>query len=146
MTDLSSLIERIEKSEGADREIDARIQCWLHGVRYQYHFQPHVGDGTQIEFTRPPKRSREVSKDGNPPAPLVPHAPRYTDSVDAALTLVPRDHYWALNMMGERTGYNACCVKAGQLEWSEAATPALAICAAALKARSQSHDNQKENG
>lgn len=64
--------------------------------------------------------------------------PRYTTSIDAAMTLVPECHFWSICMKGETTGYSACCQERGDaLEWHDAATPALALAAAALKARHQ---------
>lgn len=62
-------------------------------------------------------------------------APNYSTSIDAALTLVPKGHdKWAIS------GRNAAVVQSSNKEvthadWTYAATPALALCAAALKAR-----------
>ena len=55
--------------------------------------------------------------------------------LDAAMSLVPADHFWTLTMRGAEDGYDACCVGASAvLRWHHAATPALALCAAALRA------------
>jgi hypothetical protein len=62
--------------------------------------------------------------------PPSPWRTDYTASVDAAVTLVPEGCGWMV--MG-----NAAKVK----RWpSRAATPALALCAAALRARAAAHD------
>lgn len=60
-----------------------------------------------------------------------------TASVDAAMTLIPADHYWAIVMISvTRGGFSACCqAKGTAMNWTNAATPALALTAAALKAR-----------
>jgi hypothetical protein len=60
--------------------------------------------------------------------------------VDAALMLVPEGCFVGFLMDGEKDGWIACCQPAGPdlepptLRWSNAATPALAIAVAALKA------------
>lgn len=56
----------------------------------------------------------------------------YTASIDAALTLVPEGWKWAVTSKN-----SACCHEQhiAPLNWSYAATPALALAAAALKAR-----------
>lgn len=61
---------------------------------------------------------------------------RPTASLDAAMTLVPEGAFWSLCMKGEATGYSACCQERGDggLLWTDAATPALALTAAALRA------------
>ncbi len=64
--------------------------------------------------------------------------PRYTTSIDAAMTLVPRDWHWSLydtngvykaNAQVEPPKYSSSPFN------SDGATPALALCGAALKAR-----------
>lgn len=56
--------------------------------------------------------------------------------LDAALTLVPDGAFWSITMRGEnRGGFHACCQLQGDLDWREAATAPLAICAASLRAR-----------
>ena len=63
---------------------------------------------------------------GWPDSPnLHQHARRYTESLDAAVTLVPDGLGWMI--MGN-------AAKVGRLP-SRGATPALALCAAALRAR-----------
>jgi hypothetical protein len=62
-------------------------------------------------------------------------APRYTTSIDAALTLVPGYHYWIVGVQ-----YAAVWQEDGRLADAEKIVthgrPALALCIAALKARS----------
>ena len=75
---------------------------------------------------------------------------RYTASLDAAMTLVPEgEGFELLTMHGKPTAF----VSAGAaIDWCdgntvEAATPALALCAAALKARaSQQNSDEQEIG
>jgi len=146
--DLLELAERVERLQGPCRETDALIWCALHGKRYIGHnpaWQAY-GDSplTQVEFTEPPKRTRLVSGRD------LPHALPWTASLDAAMTLVPQRWNW---MAGNRNHPAArAYVENGQPAflgygharnparlWFEvvAATPALALCAAALRSRAQ---------
>lgn len=58
--------------------------------------------------------------------------PRYTASIDAALTLVPEGWKWAVTSRN-----SACCHEqhVAPLNWAYAPTPALALCIAALRAQ-----------
>jgi hypothetical protein len=65
----------------------------------------------------------------------------YTASLDAAVTLVPEGHEWLRKSGQCMTVYR---VPADPKEWARhidarGATPALALCAAALRARAASH-------
>lgn len=63
-------------------------------------------------------------------------APAYTASIDAALTLVPEGYDWSLdNFDGDRGRPHAWVCKDGPFYNATAATPALALCAAALRAK-----------
>ena len=111
-----TLIARLESADGPSRELDAMIQ---------HRIASGVGCGAAQD------------------------APRYTASIDAALTLVPDGWNW---MAGNRNQPIArAYVENGQMafvglggmkrnpdrQWFEcvASTPALALAAAALKAR-----------
>lgn len=87
MTDLSSLISRVEKATGPDRELDARIWAYFAGVKYVSHNAPYgdVHGRTQVEYTVPPMRTRVVTN-----LPRTPHAEPVTTSVDAAISLAER--------------------------------------------------------
>lgn len=66
-------------------------------------------------------------------------APTWTTSIDAALSLVPEGWEWALefNQNNDETAWVATCRMGDPMLFiePEAATPALALCIAALKAR-----------
>ena len=117
MTDLSDLIARIEAASGPDREINAEIG------RYAPHLVAFLG--------------------GVPDDPQ-PGCLPYTASIDTALTLVPTDAFWRLGHDGDGADpseFRAQLIvpKLGGIDargQSIAATPALALCAAALRARS----------
>jgi hypothetical protein len=106
---MNDLIERIEAASRGSRALDWEI---------------HVHDGI----------------DGK--GMYGPH-PRYSFSIDAALTLVPEGFEWSLEYQaGHHVSSDVECMvaiaKLGDpcFDWeATSATPALALCAAALKAR-----------
>ena len=111
------LIAALEKATGADRVLD--FWCWWWGKA------THDGKAPDSDYVAANIRSND--------------APRYTASIDAALTLVPEGLGWGIP-------YGPCKEYSGTREriwWeaevgpatAEAFTPALALCIAALKAR-----------
>lgn len=114
MTDLLRLAELCEKAEGADRNLDAMIH---HAVK------AGVGVGYYQD------------------------APDFTGSLDAAMTLVPEEHMACVTNTGglQNNADKPIPGKGGALVAPlsdlaapitiDAATPALALCAAALRAR-----------
>lgn len=109
MTDLLKLAERAEQATGADRDIDIEI-------------------------------GRYMAKIGTFSCWGCDDPLRFTASLDAALTLVPEGAFHGFVMNGDGDGFDACCQFAGpdeeapELLWHHAATPALALTAAALRA------------
>lgn len=103
----ADLITRLESADGPDRELDCRIWCAMRGADFDLYSQvvPNFNEW---------------------------QAPRYTASIDAALTLVPEGWKWAVTSKN-----SACCHEQhiAPLNWFYASTPALALAAAALKAR-----------
>lgn len=69
-------------------------------------------------------------------------SPSFTASLDAATTLVPSEAFWSITMSADRR-FHACCQRTGPLDWREAATPALALTAAALRARATQKKEQQ---
>lgn len=121
MTEAASLIElaeRVEAATGRDRELDALI-----------HIEAGLAEGNTVAF----KTGWCAGSETNP-RPV--EAPAYTASIDAAMSLVPEGWMWvggsspthnagmAVTRDGTQDGFDA-----------RAATPALALCAAALRAR-----------
>lgn len=110
---MQDLIERLEKATGADRELDKDIYVLTtggdpseHRINWQY-----------AQFL-----------------------PRFTESMDAALTLVPEGWWWVLKLAPHRKGafaeLHSHKIGGGELAISDGTTPAIALCIAALKARS----------
>jgi len=109
-TTLLALAERCEQAAGPDRELDCHIHAPIEGRNIK------------------PERWIETVK-------VYGHmVPRYTASLDAAVTLVPEGWAW-----GKFFGGSAECVSisgpAILFERGLNDKPALAICAAALRAR-----------
>jgi hypothetical protein len=110
---LLELAERCERAEGPDRELDARI-AELAIANLQV-----LPAGTGAWLVLEDGRQRDASA-----------VPAYTASLDVAMTLVPEGNLpRRLYIRDEATA-----VFLGDLE-ALAATPALALCAAALRAR-----------
>lgn len=117
MSTIPALIERLRAAEGPDRGLDARIHILLAG-------------------------GSEADADYAATDPDLTCAPlRYTESVDAALTLVPEAHLWEL-----RHGVEARAIVWNmETDYGEAGhdvpkgyhatSPAIALCIAALEAR-----------
>lgn len=108
---MTDLIARIESADGPDRELDVAI---------------HESIGNVVDRGCPADWHSEDE------------TPRYTASIDAALMLVPVCHYMHVyTPYGEvLQGYAVVRDRdGGPLFTSAAATPALALAAAALKAR-----------
>jgi len=112
--DLLALAERAEQAEGADRELDVEI---------------HLLIGRPV--------GTQVDDDGCEYQALA-SIPEYSASLDAALSLVPDGQDWCLSQgdreqaiasMSPTNSFADVCVTA--------ATPALALVAAALRARAE---------
>jgi hypothetical protein len=115
MSDLVALAHAAEGAEGPDRELDGAIHCALD-----------------------PTRQRKMDEIGA-------FGPAYTASIDASLMLVPEGWDWELTTTGFKPGASMIGPKRAALGiGSYAATPALAIVAAALKARATMEDKTDE--
>lgn len=136
---LQRLVERIEAATGPDREIDAlvhftvnrrwvgRIPCWPPEKVYR----PDMETGLYMAI----EGKGYMYGDS---------VPTYTASLDAALLIVPDGMLWMLTNTGIQNRKEPDFTKATALvsNWrdmdtdeTQAETPALALCAAALRAR-----------
>jgi magnesium-transporting ATPase (P-type) len=126
MSDLLSLISRLEAAKEVSRELDAEIEI----SRRRFLFGAAAVAGMSIQ-------PGGWIVGGDSPNPI--KAPAYTSSVDAALSLVPEGLMVSMTI---GSGQAVANVKTGSIlnpktrEWSGyAATPALALCIASLRAR-----------
>jgi hypothetical protein len=69
--------------------------------------------------------------------------PRYTALLDAAMTLVPEEAWWSVMRAPCAEGYDA---EVASDDHRRAATPALALCAAALRALAHQTAEERDNG
>lgn len=133
MTDLSQLIERVEAATGPDRELDVAIILALHPEAGPYN--PHC-QGDEPIFWNAPYYKQEC--------------PHLTASLDAALTLLPEGWTYQVSNRAPLPNTGRAYLHNGELIYAGigfrknpkfqsaevvAATPALALCAAILKAR-----------
>ena len=140
--ELLKLAERVEALSGPDREVDARIWCALNGKKYVSHWREYDGPNTRVEYIEPPKRTPFASSTV---------ALQWTASLDAAMTLVPGGENGRWNAGKFNVDPNKCSaqvaiedeifIERGSLgrgikvrASGTARTPALALCAAALRA------------
>lgn len=116
------LIAKLEVASGPDRDLDCEIACLVLGYIT-------VPERPWLFYDPADKwhRSRKP--------------PQYTASIDAALTLVPEGCLWKVACAGDdRPGlFDALAmpIKGPDLFAQGAATPALALCIASLRARQQ---------
>lgn len=113
---LSSLIEKLERATGPDRELDVEIGRMMGTLVMR---QEDVGPREYTHW-------------------------RYTESIDAAVSLIPEKHHWTVSGGIDEYGaprgmegmFSACCppvpFEVEPRTWAK--HPALALCIAALKA------------
>ncbi len=137
MTDRATMLalaDRCEAATGPDRAIDFDIFRAIHPEYAGPEWKEfggglrHINDSSDMRCLPPPHMT---------PA-------RWTASIDATLSLVPDGWKWALHSADDKAPPTAYCVPdMGRLPWPDwvtdilAATPALALCAAALRARAK---------
>jgi hypothetical protein len=122
--ELLALAERVEALGGPDREVDAEIALALGIVRER--------DGNCFyghrDFSMMVLERGYYDHDGS-----APELSAYTASLDAAMTLVPEGMCWRTACFPRGQGVASAMVEGGPERM--AATPALALTAAALRAR-----------
>lgn len=123
-----TLLEHLEQAEGPSRELDARIWAEIDDRDVRVDEQ-----GRMLGRSRTPPHDECVLLDKRF------GGPRYTESIDAALTLVPEGKWWVLNS-GVSTPHKLSRAFVGLGEHQTdglGRKPAIALCIAALKARGQ---------
>ena len=134
----TELIERLEKADAGSRELDAAIHCAIWPERITH---PNLAPGMTMRDYGDERTNRQVAsaeyihKDRGP-------APRYTTSLDAALTLVPEGWDWDIGVCaGDAEAFltmpgNGFLSDRGDTEiYGRHKAPALALVIAALNAR-----------
>lgn len=126
-TSLSELIERLERAEAGSRDLDFAIAVAAQPFRVKVRRDEDI----EARYDALPI---EGSKSG-----AFYEVPPFTTSLDAALSLMPEGLAWVVSKQ-DGNPFAACgpVDRTGWVAWSEdnrAATPAIALCIAALKAR-----------
>lgn len=125
----ADLIRKLEEASEGSRELDAQI----------------------LQYIDPKNEKKDWFADGKTgePTPL-PGSPYYTTSIDAAFTLVPEGYTGSVTFGQSTSSSNIQFHESAELWngehgescqeiYSKAATPALALCIAALKTREEPH-------
>lgn len=143
--ELIALASAIEKLEGPCRETDALVH------RAVYPDQLIMTDAGGYKGERPVRHTPIGALEWNNWADIADliQAPRYTASIDAAMTLVPTGHTvqlsdWEHEQLREQGAWQAIVLprgaRGGMTDYTfsnrcdHASTPALALCAASLRA------------
>lgn len=123
------LAERCQQASGPDYFLDSAIHRFVVAPEHKRWTFDHMGDLDKCWLWGDPK----IDEDWDKPAPA------YTGSVDAAMQLVPdaeRDFHLLRSSISMDMGRKDWRCNIGGFRGKGAAiTPALAICAAALRAR-----------
>jgi hypothetical protein len=129
---LNDLAERCERATGPDRELDAAIFCAF----------PHAG----VRSCTPAKKPGAVTALYEIGGYAAFQSPLYTASLDAAMTLVPEGWHKAFNsQVGGAWVWPSGAeyldaINDPRATRGTAATPALALCAAALRSLAGKED------
>jgi hypothetical protein len=134
--ELRALAERVQGLDGPDREVDAWVaaRCRVAlpaGCDWAFRFPNWEGEkGGHVRLIG------NVNGNGDYIAGRF-KAPAFTASLDAAMTLAPNLGKWSITANGDADTWEAFAwvVATGRASWIKAATPALALTAAALLAR-----------
>jgi len=141
---MQDLIKRIEAASGPDRELDAAIM-----VAREPNSLRLPKEGDIDEYADPARSGDVITTRGF--AGAVVSAPNYTASLDAAIRLIPADWAWHVSKVDVPDAASSATVwipsqrtkmlRNERADCHNAATPALALCAAALKARQQENSH-----
>jgi hypothetical protein len=132
MSEMTDLIERVEKASGPDRELDVLVGAEVN----LFADNRYLCLRKTLEICGMAQTLEMAESHQNI---LRTELPRYTASIDAALTLLPHGYASAVGTMA----FKNCNKKPWATYWTpqgvphsvEAETPALAVTLAALKAR-----------
>lgn len=147
MTDLLKLAERVESATGPDRELDCAI---LVAIDWRYD-DWEEGEHTAREMADKHGLAWLVSRSVEGYNSTWRHLPRLTASLDAAMTLVPEvsdspGEHWSVEKWVKQSAHPAHVMATAWVYGAPrtyAATPALALTAAALKARASLQERAK---
>jgi hypothetical protein len=130
---LLTLAAKVERATGPDRELDGEIEAALERYPEGWSRDSFI-ENIKVEFHHVEK-GRVGLKAGGGLDHVRWNAPAYTASLDAAMTLVPEGWSWAVDAVGRASCFMPNEPKPWPRTGGLAKSPALALCAAALRAR-----------
>ena len=131
---MNDIIERLEAAEHGSRELDAEIHSRQLGADWYAKNQYEDGSGKWLCYCT----SLFIDSDRKHEQTKLP--PYYTESIDAAITLIPDGLWWVLNSGVQHPNHRSLAQvsskeRTGPISHeAHGATPALSLCTAALKA------------
>lgn len=137
---MEALIKELEEATAPSRELDAAIAVTAFPEKYIHCDKPNKPGCVYINHNKTPYHGGDIG-------PISQcDAPRFTASIDAALALVPEGWWWNVEdtRIGDMNWFGAylsdCPLvdkdePATHIPGSSSASPAIALCIAALKAR-----------
>lgn len=143
---LLALAERCEMASGPDRELDAAIRCAVFAPAGAFVEQSPINGAWCVYETGYGGKKRSWEARG---LSQLQRLGEFTASLDAAMTLVPEGLDWGIAHFGPR-GSEAQAWPRGAHDSADKVTgssdtiPALALCAAALRARA--HQETSNDG
>lgn len=150
---VASLIERLEKATGPDRELDLAIQVALEPdgniahVTLEYPRGLNHQEGYAWDIYQKSVIYEKWTVDGRCPVNGGYPLPEYTSSIDSAVTLLPDNVYWmaAYGKRSPEEPLGACAIYHPGVDKPfiqvEGHTVAIALCIAALRARTLSESS-----
>lgn len=125
MTKFSALIEKLEKATGPDRELDLEVALAIGWEKSDRQFSR-----TAWRATSGPGADIGWWSEGSD------WPPRYATSIDDAITLRPEGWSWRVGNLPSGRGFADLGTQAS-LQCVQGASPAIALCIAALRAREE---------
>jgi hypothetical protein len=131
MADMDDLIARLEKATGPDRKLDARICAYIEDREITF-------DSSGAMLGRSRRSPHDQCILWRPRGPDYKFVKAYTGSIDAAVSLLPRG--CGFDLFFPSRGVETDKSEAQVWRWPQrravcwAATPALALCGAIMKA------------
>ncbi len=133
---MTDLLSRLQSATGPSRDLDAEIAL-ANGWTYQ-KLKPENGRGGDSKpYWRKPSETKYYIREKQGP-------PCYTESIDAALTLLPKNYGFMLRYNETVLGRRASCSLLGDANLSDTweargVTPALALLIAICRAKEDSN-------
>lgn len=139
-----TMIEKLERADGPDRGLDRAIAKMIgwHRVEPRFTRSKHGAWISPDDWIGENSNGSPIL-DGLRRTTMYREVPSYTASIDTAMTLVPEGLMWSVQtdfgLPGRaRLWGSVLPSQAAARSWNtDGATPAIALCIAALRARSQ---------